>query len=71
MSRYDYPDLERKALGTGKQEDIDALGEWFERYGADSWTGECYKIDAEHTLWPVYGPEDEDGNYPITGWELR
>lgn len=71
MSRYDYQELEGKALATGKQEDIDALGAWFERYGSSFWTGECYKVDDTHQLWPVYGSEDEDGCYPITGWELR
>ena len=35
------------------------------------WTGECYKVDDTHQLWPVYGPEGEDGSFPITGWDLR
>lgn len=43
MTRYDYEELRAKALETRTQEDIDALGEWFSRYGMDSWNGE-YKV---------------------------
>ena len=68
---YDYKDLERKALLPGAaQEDIDALGEWFEQFGSSYWNGECFKIDSTRALFPIYREVAED-EYEITGWEVR
>lgn len=35
------------------------------------WNGERYNIDCKHTLWPIYGDEDEYGCIPIIGLEIR
>ena len=68
---YDYQDLERKALlPCAAQEDIDALGEWFEQFGSRYWNGECYDIDGNRALFPVYREVSED-EYEIIGWEIR
>ena len=36
MSEYDYQELRAKAMETRDQKDIDALGEWMERFGMDA-----------------------------------
>lgn len=68
-----YRDLEAAALHIGRDKDLEALGEWFERFGSPFWNGECYKIDSTHDLYPIMEPDDEDepdGDYHITGWEV-
>lgn len=69
---YSYQELSKKALSANaKQVDIDTLGAWFESYGSAYWTGECYKIDAAHLLFPVYSEPNEDGDFEIVGYEIR
>lgn len=48
----DYQVL-RQAAESGKREDIDALGHWFEREGREFWNGECYDADGME-IYPVY-----------------
>ena len=51
MTRYDYEELKEKALTFGAtQEEINNLGEWFERFGDRYWNGEYFDIDNEHRL---------------------
>lgn len=74
--RYNYEELEQKALApAATQEDINALGEWFSLYGSTFWNGECYTIDADHALWPVYEEHfDENGEFDyadIIGYEIH
>jgi hypothetical protein len=70
---YDYRVLTAKALSSdATQEDINALGEWFEAYGYQYWNGECYEVDTSHYLYPVLSEEpDEYGGLEVTGYELR
>ena len=62
---YDYEELRAKALN-GKQEDIDALGEWLEQHGEKYWNGEYYDADGLR-VYPVYNELDED-EYELTGY---
>ena len=71
MSRYDYEELKNKALAQNAvQEDIDALGKWFEQYGVEYWNGEYYEIDSNNRLLPMYKQIDED-EFEIVGYEIR
>ena len=44
INYYSYQEL-RAAAASGKKEDINALGEWFDQYGAVYWNGEFYGAD--------------------------
>lgn len=65
-----YKELEQAALSAdATQEDINRLGEWFERFGETYWNGEFYNIDGVHQLRPV-DVEDEYGDFHLIGWEV-
>lgn len=52
---YDYDELKERALSPdATNDDIKALGKWFEKYGDKFWNGEYYEIDSKHRLYPVY-----------------
>lgn len=54
-SYYDYKELREKATAqNATQSDIDALGELFVAYGADSWNGEYYDADDGFRLFPIF-----------------
>ena len=62
-----YEEL-RQAAESGKREDINALGRWFEREGSAFWNGEYYDADGME-LYPVYKLVDaECGDYEIVGY---
>lgn len=68
---YNYKKLAEKALAyNASQEDINALGEWFNDYGCKFWNGECFDIDGNHALYPVYKEVDED-DFELVGYEIR
>lgn len=70
-NRYDYQELEKKALSANATAaDIQALAEWFNQYGNDFWTGECFTIDSNHFLYPIYREVGED-EFEVDGWEIR
>lgn len=65
--RYNYKELAEKALAfNATQEDINALGEWFERYG-DHWNGESWTVDAYHDLYPIHKEVGYD-EYEVIGY---
>ncbi len=67
---YDYNELKNNALNpNATQDDINALGEWFEQYGDEFWNGEYFEIDSEHRLYPQYREIDED-EFEICGYEI-
>lgn len=74
MTTYDYEELKNKALTTdATQDDINALGEWFELYGDRYWNGEYYSVD-NNRLYPIYQRIDDDEleeQYEIVGYELK
>lgn len=68
MMQYDYKELCEKALAfNATQEDINALGKWFSRYGMSYWNGECFHVDADHDLYPIYKEVGYD-EYDIIGY---
>ena len=75
MNRYSYQELREAALSpAATQENINALGEWFERYGhenPDFWNGEYWDADDGMRLFPVYTDPDEYGDSDIIGYEFR
>lgn len=71
---YNYKEICEKALAfNATQEDINALGEWFERYGRSGWNGECWTVDAYHNLYPIHkeiGYDDyEVVGYTFSSWD--
>lgn len=74
MGRYDFKELRENALNTRSQDDIDALGEWFDHYGKMCWNGEVYDADGFY-IKPVYTPiafEDsgEPCDWDVVGYDL-
>lgn len=66
--RYNYKEICEKALASdATQEDINALGEWFERYGRSGWNGECWTVDAYHDLYPIHKEVGYD-DYEVVGY---
>lgn len=66
-----YKELEQAALSAdATQEDINALGKWFELYGETYWNGEYYTVNDNTRIVPI-DIEDEDGDFHREGWELR
>ena len=66
-----YQELEKAALSAdATQEDINALGKWFELYGESYWNGEYYRVTEDVRIVPI-DTEDEDGDFHRIGWELR
>lgn len=64
ISYYAYEELRAAAFADGATpEDIDALGEWFDRYGQTYWNGDSYDADEGYRITPIY---DED---PIRPWQ--
>lgn len=74
MGRYDYDELKNKALSAeATQEDVNALGEWFEQNSSD-WNGEYYEIDTYNRLYPIYAEntdESTEDSYDVVGYEIR
>lgn len=66
VNYYDYEELKNKALEKRDKQSIMDLYNWFSRYGNDFYNGECYSIDKELNLYPIWsgvGEPDEDGDY--------
>lgn len=71
---YDYKDLREAAISpAATQDDINALGRWFEHNGQDFWNGEHYDADNGYRLFPVYKEVGEPGDdvWEISGYEFR
>ena len=66
MAEYDYKEL-RAAAESGKQEDINALAEWFERYGSRYWNGEYYDADGIE-IYPLYKYNPDIDDVDNDGW---
>ena len=71
MGYYDYKELRAAATAPGAtQADVDALGEWFSRYGAIYWNGESYDMDDGKRIFPEYSETAPD-EWEITGYSIR
>lgn len=67
---YEYEELRAKAIAAdATPEDIENLGNWFERYGDQYWNGEYFDADG-YRLYPVY-EYDEDDEAILKGYEFR
>lgn len=62
-NRYNFNELVEQANNfNSTTEERMQLWYWFSRYGSMFWNGECYKIDKETDLYPIYEETvDEDG----------
>jgi hypothetical protein len=66
--RYNYDNLRERAVKhDATQKDINALGEWFSRYGDAYWNGEYYDADNGVRLFPIFAYDEEDEVYYFTG----
>lgn len=70
VNPYNYKELETEAIRTESPEALAALGEWFQCYGSAYWNGECWNIDDDRRLFPIY-EECDDGDFDVTGYEIR
>lgn len=71
--RYDWEEVKSAALSpNATADDVDALGEWLERYDMLSFNGEYYDLGDGLRLYPVYEINDRDGDFlGFVGWEVR
>lgn len=66
-----YEELKNAALAPdATQDDINALGEWFERYGDRYWNGEYFDVNGEH-LYRIYSYDEECDQYDVVGYEFN
>ena len=71
VNYYNYAEIRATALNSRTPEAVNALGEWFSRFGDRFWNGEYYDADDGLRLFPVYGL-DEDGEVSdLIGYELK
>ena len=71
IGRYNYDELRKAAIENPTEENLAALGKWFELYGMDFWNGQYFDADG-YELWPVYAEAEEDAvQLEQVGWELR
>lgn len=69
MNYYSYKNLKTAYDTNPSQENVNALGEWFQQYGDSYWNGEYY--DADNTrIYPIY-KEISDDQFDIVGYEAR
>ena len=62
-------ELKAAVIANASEENVNALGEWFDHYGSDYWNGEYYDAD-DLRIYPVYKEVEED-EYEIIGYEVR
>ncbi len=70
MKEYAYEELAAAATRHGAtQEEINALGEWFEQYGQRFWNGSSYEVDEKKDIYlaPIMREVEED-EYEIIGY---
>lgn len=70
MIEYAYEELVAAATKLdATQEDINALGEWFETYGMSYWNGSCWAVDAENDIYIAQiVNEVEEDEYEVVGY---
>lgn len=65
---YKYNELRKAAIENPTLENMDALGEWFEKYGQMYWNGEYYDADG-YKIYPDYFV-DVNGDCTILGYVM-
>ena len=73
MEAADYEELRSRALSPkARKDDIDRLGKWFERFGADKWNGRSYDAGDGVRVVPIYYfTEYGDEGLELMGYEIR
>lgn len=74
MSEYSYQELLENYKSNPTTENLEALAEWFEKYGSQFWNGEEWQAD-DFIIRPIQEPDDIDGDEVLTwktvGYEVR
>ena len=64
---FNGQELLAEALNDATPDNLNALGEWFERYGYTAWNGEYFTVSEDIRLYRIWD-DDHEG---IIGYELR
>ena len=67
INRYSYAELRAAVEADANEENVNALGEWFESYGTEYWNGEYFDADGIK-IYPIVS-EDED--YELLGYRAE
>lgn len=71
INEYSYQELREKALSaSATQDDVNALGYWFSRYGNRYWNGKFYDCGDDVKLYYVLQQIGED-EFEVVGYELK
>lgn len=70
MNRYDYQTLRKAVEKNPTKDNINALGEWFCRFGWDYWNGEYFDADGVK-VYPVVVFNEFKDDYTVCGYEAR
>ena len=71
VGEYSYADLLSAVENDPSPENVNALGEWFDRYGQTYWNGEAYIIDERRCIVPIYQPSEQYDGCDIIGYKLE
>lgn len=72
MTYYDYAELLTAATAPGAdQAEVNALGEWFEQYGAIYWNSEYFDAGDGLRLYRIEEWDDECDQGKIIGYEFK
>lgn len=66
VNLLNYDELVEAALNYPTWENLNALGEWYEKYGEQYREGKCFIIDENHRLYRIY-----NRTMDIVGYELQ
>lgn len=66
VNMFNYRELLEAALNDPTPDNLNALGEWYEKYGEQYREGKCYIIDEDHRLYRIY-----NRTMDIIGYELQ
>lgn len=58
INRYSYAELRAAVEADANEDNVNALGEWFESYGTEYWNGEYFDADGIK-IYPIVS-DDED-----------
>lgn len=70
VNYYSYKTLIAKCRKNASKANVNALGEWFDRYGQTYWNGEYYSCGLGN-LYPIYEEDIENEQLKVVGYELR
>lgn len=65
----DFGTIYESLKQTEDQKYMFQLARWFEDFGTRYWNGECYQIESDKALYPVYQQISED-EFVIVDWYI-